>query len=177
MSDKFKKEILEWAKTILVAFALAFLITQFVRPTIVDGQSMYPTLDHKDYLLINRMSYKFGEPKKGDIIVFSTDLKLDNGKTKDLVKRVIAVEGDHIKIKDSNVYINDKLTEEPYIAESYTNGDIDIVIPKDKMFTMGDNRENSKDSRMEDVGLVDEADVMGKVMVRLFPFNKIGTVK
>lgn len=177
MSNKWKSEILEWVKTIAVAIILAFVITQFIRPTIVNGQSMYPTLDHNDYLIINRMAYKFGEPSKGDIIVFSTNLKQENGENKDLVKRVIAVEGDHLKIENSNVYINGELIDEPYIHENYTEGAVDITVPEDMIFAMGDNRENSKDSRMSDVGLVPEDHVMGKVMVRLFPFNKIGTVK
>lgn len=177
MSNKWKSEILEWVKTIAVAIVLAFVITQFIRPTIVNGQSMYPTLDHNDYLIINRMAYKFGEPSKGDIIVFSTNLKQENGENKDLVKRVIAVEGDHLKIENSNVYINGELIDEPYIHENYTEGFVDMTIPEDMIFAMGDNRENSKDSRMSDVGLVPEDHVMGKVMVRLFPFNKIGTVK
>ena len=68
------------------------------------------------------------------------------------------------------------MLNEPYIDNAYTSGDIDIVIPKGKVFVMGDNRENSKDSRSEDVGLVDENDILGEVMIRLFPLNKIGSV-
>ena len=176
MSDKLKKEIIDWIKTIGISLVLAFLIVQVVKPTIVSGESMYPTLNNKDYLILNRLSYKFGEVKEGDIIVFKTDLKQDNGKDKDLIKRVIATGGDHLVIKDSKVYVNDKLLNEPYIDNAYTAGDIDIVIPKGKVFVMGDNRENSKDSRSEDVGLVDENDILGEVMVRLFPLNKIGSV-
>ena len=176
MSDKLKKEIIDWIKTIGISLVLAFLIVQVVKPTIVSGESMYPTLNNKDYLILNRLSYKFGEVKEGDIIVFKTDLKQDNGKDKDLIKRVIATGGDHLVIKDSKVYVNDKLLNEPYIDNSYTSGDIDIVIPKGKVFVMGDNRENSKDSRSEDVGLVDENDILGEVMIRLFPLNKIGSV-
>ena len=176
MSDKLKKEIIDWVKTIGISLVLAFLIVQVVKPTIVSGESMYPTLNNKDYLILNRLSYKFGEVKEGDIIVFKTDLKQDNGKDKDLIKRVIATGGDHLIIKDSKVYVNDKLLNEPYIDNAYTSGDIDIVIPKGKVFVMGDNRENSKDSRSEDVGLVDENDILGEVMIRLFPLNKIGSV-
>ncbi|WP_042277089.1 signal peptidase I [[Clostridium] dakarense] len=177
MSDKFKKEAIEWIKIIATALVFAFIITQFVRPTLVRGESMYPTLEENDYLIINRMSYRVGEPKKGDVIVFSTALLQDDGSPKDLVKRVIAVGGDHIKIENSNVYVNDKLIKEPYIHDNYTEGAIDMVIPEGKVFAMGDNREKSLDSRYEDVGLVNEKDIMGKVMIRLFPFNKIGTIK
>ncbi|MGL6105162.1 signal peptidase I [Romboutsia sp.] len=177
MSEKLKKEALEWFKIIVTALVLAFIITQFIRPTLVRGESMYPTLVENDYLIINRIAYKVGEPKEGDIIVFGTHLLQENGHNKDLVKRVIAVEGDHIKIENSKVYVNDKLVKEPYIHDNYTEGNIDMVIPENKVFAMGDNREQSLDSRYEDVGLVDEKDIMGKVLVRLFPFNKLGTVK
>lgn len=176
MSDKFKTELFEWAKIILTALIFAFVITQFIRPTLVRGESMYPTLEENDYLIINRITYKIGNPKPGDIIVFSTNLKQENGEDKDLVKRVIATEGDHIKIEDSKVYVNDKLIEEAYIHEEYTEGSIDVTIPENKIFAMGDNREESLDSRYEEVGLVDEKDIMGKVMIRLFPFNKIGSI-
>ena len=176
MSDKLKKEIIDWVKTIAISLVLAFLIVQVIKPTIVSGESMYPTLNNKDYLILNRLSYKFGDIKRGDIIVFKTDLKQDNGKEKDLIKRVIAIPGDHLVIMDSQVYLNDKLIEEPYIDNAYTSGDIDIVIPDGEVFVMGDNRENSKDSRSEDVGLVNESDLLGEVMIRLLPLNKIGSV-
>ena len=176
MSEKFKKEIIEWGKVIITALVFAFIITQFIRPTLVRGESMYPTLVENDYLIINRMAYKLGKPKDGDIIVFKTDLLQDDGKPKDLVKRVIATEGQHIKIEDSKVYVDNKLLDEPYIHDNYTSGDIDMVIPEGEVFTMGDNREKSLDSRYEEVGLVNEKDIMGKVMVRLFPFDKIGSV-
>ena len=177
MSEKFKKEIIEWGKVIITALVFAFIITQFIRPTLVRGESMYPTLVENDYLIINRMAYKIGEPKDGDIIVFKTNLQQDDGKRKDLVKRVIATEGQHIKIEDSKVYVDGELLKEPYIHDNYTSGDIDMVVPEGEVFTMGDNREKSLDSRYEEVGLVNEKDIMGKVMIRLFPFNKIGPVK
>ena len=171
MSEKFKKELIEWIKVIATALVFAFIITQFIRPTLVRGESMYPTLVENDYLIINRMAYKIGEPKDGDIIVFKTNLLQDDGKPKDLVKRVIATEGQHIKIEDSKVYV-----DEPYIHDNYTSEDIDLIVPEGEVFAMGDNREKSLDSRYEAVGLVKEKDIMGKVMIRLFPFNKIGTV-
>lgn len=177
MSDKLKKEIIDWIKTIAISLVLAFLIVQVIKPTIVSGESMYPTLNDRDYLILNRLSYKFGEIERGDIIVFKTNLKQDNGKEKDLIKRVIAIPGDHLVIENSKVYINDELIDEPYIHNAYTSGDIDIVIPENKIFAMGDNRENSKDSRSEDVGLIDENDILGEVMVRLLPISNIGTVK
>ncbi len=176
MKDNVRKEIIDWVKTIVISLVLAFLIVQVIKPTIVSGESMYPTLNDRDYLILNRMAYKFGDIDRGDIIVFKSDLKQDNGKEKDLIKRVIAIPGDHLIIKDSKVYINGEVQNEPYIHNEYTSGDIDIVIPDNDVFVMGDNRENSRDSRSSDVGLVNESDIIGEVMIRLFPFNKIGTV-
>ena len=181
-----KKEIFDWIKSIAMAIVLAFVILQFIRPSIVSGESMYPTLDDKDYLILNRISYKVGKPvlegacrmiQEGDIVVFKTNLvDGETGKKKDLIKRVIATEGDRIKISNSKVYVNGKLLNEPYIHNNYTSGDIDTVVPKGKLFAMGDNRENSNDSRFPDVGMVDEDEVLGKVMVRLLPLDNIGKV-
>lgn len=176
--SKVGKEILEWIKTIAVALVIAFIITTFIRPTLVRGYSMYPTLEENDYLIISRMAYNNDIPNRGDIIVFKSHLIQENGKGKDLVKRVIATEGDHLVIKDDAVYINDKLQAESYISkEVYTAGDIDIVIPDGDIFVMGDNRENSMDSRDPLVGLISIDDIMGKVVLRLYPFNKIGPVE
>lgn len=177
MKDSIKREIIDWVKTIIVSLVLAFLIVQVIKPTIVSGESMYPTLNDRDYLILNRMAYKFGDIDRGDIIVFKSDLRQDNGKQKDLIKRVIAIPGDHLIIRDSKVYINGEVQNEPYIHNEYTSGDIDVVIPQNEVFVMGDNRENSRDSRSSDVGLVNEDDIIGEVMIRLLPLNKIGTVK
>ena len=177
MIDKFKKEIFEWAKIIGTAIVFAFIIIQFIRPTLVKGESMDPTLEENDYLIVNQVSYKIGEPQNGDIIVFSTDLLQENGQYKDLVKRVIAKEGDHIKIENSNVYVNGEKIDETYIDGAYTDGHVDVTVPEGKVFAMGDNRENSLDSRYEEIGLIDEEQIMGKVFVRLLPFNKIGFVE
>lgn len=175
--NKVGKEILEWIKTIAVALVIAFIITTFVRPTLVRGYSMYPTLEENDYLIISRMAYKNDIPDRRNIIVFKSHLIQENGKGKDLVKRVIAIPGDHLVIKNSEVYINDELQKEPYISAAYTAGDIDMVIPEGQIFAMGDNRENSMDSRDPQVGLVSIDDIMGKVILRLYPFNKIGSLE
>ena len=174
--NKMRNTLVEWIKVILTAIVIAFIITQFIRPTLVRGESMYPTLAEDDYLIVNKISYKAKSPQYGDIVVFRTNLLQEDGTYKDLVKRVIATEGDHLVIKDFKVYVNGKVIEEPYIGEQYTSGDIDIIIPENKIFAMGDNREKSLDSRYDEVGLVDEEDLMGKVSVRLYPLNRIGFV-
>ena len=174
MSEKVKKEIFEWVKVFALAIVFAFIITQFIKPTLVRGDSMYSTLEEGDYLIINRMSYKFKDPERGDIIVFKSDLQQDDGSSKDLVKRVIGVSGDRVKIENSKVYVNGEELTEPYIHDEVTEGDIDTVVPENSVFVLGDNRDISLDSRYSEVGFIDNSDILGKVFIRLYPFNKIG---
>lgn len=177
MSEKVKKEFFEWIKVFALAIVFAFIITQFIKPTLVRGDSMYSTLEEGDYLIINRMSYKFKDPERGDIIVFESDLQQDDGSSKDLVKRVIGVGGDTVKIENSKVYVNGEELVEPYIDDQVTEGDIDTVVPEGSIFVLGDNREISLDSRYDSVGFINNSDILGKVFVRLYPFNKIGLLR
>ncbi|SHH28298.1 signal peptidase I [Tepidibacter thalassicus] len=177
MNDKLKKEIIEWVKTIAISLVIAFVITQFIRPTLVKGYSMYPTLEENDYLIINKIPYTIHEPARGDIVVFKSHLTQENGKEKDLVKRVIAVPGDKIKIINGKVYVNGKELKETYINGNYTDGYIDTTVPEGYIFAMGDNRPNSLDSRDPRVGMVSEDDIIGRAFLRLYPFNKIGILK
>ncbi|SKC75948.1 signal peptidase I [Maledivibacter halophilus] len=170
------KEIFEWIKTIVVSVVIALVITTFIRPTLVKGHSMYPTLEPNNYLIINKIPYMIHEPERGDIVVFKSHLTTPDGKEKDLIKRVIAVEGDKIEVKNGKIYVNGEKVEEGYINGDYTSGDIEIEVDKDEVFVMGDNREASLDSRDPRVGTVDVDTIRGKVLVRLFPFNKIGKV-
>lgn len=164
------QELKEWAKVIVFAFIIAFLFTSIVKPTLVIGHSMDNTLHNKDYLLVNRLAYKGdNHPKYKDIIVFKTNLPGH----KILIKRVIGEEGDSVKIENGKVYVNGKLLKESYIGGQETIGNNDVVVPKGKVFAMGDNRNNSLDSRFEEVGFVDESQIIGKIMFRIYPFDKI----
>lgn len=171
-----KKEAYEWLKTIILSILIAGLLTSIVRPTIVKGESMMPTLQPNNYLIIDKATYYFSQPIRDDIIVFSTDFENIDGSKKDLIKRVIGVSGDNVVIKDGDLYINDKKIYESYTLDDFTKGEIDVIIPEGDIFVLGDNRENSLDSRNTNLGLVAVKDVKGKVLVRLFPFDKIGTV-
>lgn len=161
-------------KEVVIAIAIALVIMQFIKPTIVKESSMEPTMYENNYILLNRQAYNLGEPKRGDIVVFHTGMTLENGKEKMLIKRVIGLPGETISVKEGNVYIDGQLLEENYIKDGYTDGFVDNqTIPEGKMFVMGDNRLVSVDSRLDDVGLVEIDDVLGKAFVRLYPFNKI----
>ena len=138
---------------------------------------MEPNFNANDYLFISKMSYKMHDIKRGDVIVFHSDLLTETGQKKLLIKRVIGLPGDQIDINNGKLYINGKLQHESYIKEQYTSGSIDgLVVPKGKLFCMGDNRRVSIDSRYEEVGCVSESKVVGKVVFRLYPFNKIGVI-
>lgn len=169
-----KNEIIEWIKVIVISCIIAFVITIFIKPTIVKQYSMSPTLNNNDFLIINRFLYNRGTPERGDIVVFRTDIKSDSGRDKLLIKRIIAVPGEKITIREGQVYINDILLEENYLPNIQTYGDIDLVIPRNKLFTMGDNRGNSLDSRDPSLGLVDKEQIIGKAFLRLYPFRKFG---
>lgn len=166
-----------WIRDIAIALAIGLLLTQLIKPTIVREHSMESTLNEYDYIVLNRQAYLLNEPKPGDIIVFHTDLVQTNGKEKLLIKRIIGTPGDTINISDGIVYRNGEPLSEPYTKEGYTASDMDeVTIPPDSLFVMGDNRQNSADSRDASVGFVHKKNILGKATLRLYPFNKIGLV-
>ncbi|MBR0597638.1 signal peptidase I [Sinanaerobacter chloroacetimidivorans] len=167
----------EWIKDIVIAVIVAVIIMQFIKPTIVKETSMQPTLYENNYIFLSKQAYRFSEPEKGDIIVFHTDLKTQAGKEKLLIKRVIGLPGDVINIKDGKLFINDELQEEDYTLEPYTSGFVeDLEVPEGCLFVMGDNRQNSADSRDPSVGFVKIDEIIGKAVFRLYPFSEIGSL-
>ncbi|SFH53194.1 signal peptidase I [Tindallia magadiensis] len=171
-----KKEIIEWIKTIVISIAIALLITIFITPTIVKNHSMTNTLEENDFLMINKLMYQRSTPKEKDIVVFQSPLRTSSGEEKLLIKRIIALSGDELLIRDGEVYVNDVLQKEEYIRENYTVGEVDLIIPEGKIFVMGDNRSNSLDSRDGILGLVSEEDIIGKAFFRLYPFGRFGFI-
>lgn len=171
------KTIIEFAKTIIIALVIALIITTFIKPTLVKGYSMYPTIEPYNYLIVNKIPYITGEPSHGDIVVFKAHIYTDNGEEKDLIKRVIGVEGDVIEIKDDIVYRNGEALTEDYIYGGVTPGDMQpVTVDEGYIFVMGDNRPNSLDSRDPSIGEIAVADILGRVDLRLFPFNQIGLI-
>ena len=148
----------------------------FLRPFVVEAyripsESMVPTLEIGDRILANKFIYRFSEPKRGDIVVFDG---VEGEEDQTLVKRVVGVAGDTIRVWNGTLYVNDEPQEEPYLnKESPPEGSFGPTkVPRRHVFVMGDNRGNSGDSRV--FGPVPVRNVRGEALVRFWPINKIG---
>ncbi len=156
---------------------ISILIVTFVgQRTIVDGNSMNPTLQNGDNLIVDKLSYRFGDPQRFDIIIFPYQYKENTN----YIKRIIGLPGETVQIDYSgNIYINGEILEEDYGLETILNpGNAaePITLGPDEYFVMGDNRNNSEDSRFSDVGPIKRENIIGKAWVRIYPFNKIHTL-
>ncbi|SFI21978.1 signal peptidase I [Tindallia magadiensis] len=171
-TSSWMKELIEWVKTIVFAMILAFLITRVITPAFVVGPSMEPTFHDRDMVIAFRLAYWRDLPKQDDIILFQSSLADD----RILIKRVIAREGDELLINGSQLFVNGEEIDESYILEENFYGNTDITVPDGSVFVMGDNRNRSLDSRNEEIGLVDQEEVIGRVVFRIFPFTQIGTI-
>lgn len=172
-NDRIKNEAIEWCKVLSVSILIGIVVSLSFKLMVVEGQSMYPTLKNEDYLIVNKLAYGFDDiPNRGDIIAFESKFKSNKtDKKMKLVKRIIALPGEHIVIKNNKVYINDKILDESYLDEVNTEGNIDFVVPNNEVFIMGDNRQNSFDSRFEEFGTVSIDDIIGKVKTRVYPLD------
>lgn len=165
----------EFIKTMVIIVALAFAIRVFViQPFIVEGESMEPTFQTRDYLITEKISYRFRTPKRGEIVIFNPPDK----PSENYIKRIIALPGDQIAIKNGNLFINDKIISEPYIndldktlvaqKEGYST-----VLKEEEFFVMGDNRSHSRDSR--EIGSIPKQNIVSRVWFRLLPLDNIST--
>ena len=158
----------QWIRDIGTAMLIVLIITTFIKPTIVHGTSMNPTLQNGDYLLVSKQAYTFNEPERGEIVIFPV------GEDKKLyIKRVIGLPGDVITINNGMVYVNGIADDQEYTLDGYTSGDIDsMVVPEGELFVLGDNRLNSIDSREMGTQKIDV--VKGVAFIRLWPLSEIG---
>lgn len=156
-------------RDMLVCFAqvliLTFIIINFVgRVSVVQGQSMYPSLDTNNRIIVNLFVYRFHNPERGEIVIF----KCPENENKDYIKRAIGLPGEEVEIKDSVVYINGKELKEPYIKYPFPHDTMNkIKLSDDEIFVMGDNRGNSEDSRMW--GPVNKKLIKGKAVMIFWP--------
>lgn len=163
--------IIDFVKLIIVIIIILFLMIYVVSVTQVVGNSMNSTLENGDVLILNKFKYRFTDIKRGDII------SLEYADTKYLIKRVIGLPGDKVSIRDNTLYINGELYVENYLDEGLVYDDFDLsnlgydTIPEDMYLVLGDNREDSLDSR--EIGLISKDEVIGKVSFRIWPLNKL----
>lgn len=174
-----KRRVFDFVITVVIGVVLALLLTQFViqRNTVI-GSSMVPTLSDQDEVFVEKISRLFENGlKRGNIVTADTDEKTSNGNEMIIIKRVIGLPGERVTIKNGNVYINDALLDEPYLAEGVRTAPhlekyADVTLQKDQYYLLGDNRTNSRDSR--DIGPVSRDEIAGKLILRFYPFSKFG---
>jgi signal peptidase I len=157
--------VVDTVETILLAVVLFLVINALSARVRVENISMKPTLQPGEFLLVNRVAYKIGEPEIGDIIVFHAPGASDL----DYIKRVVGLPGDTVRISEGVVYVNDQPLYEPYIADPprYTG---EWVVPAEELFVLGDNRNNSSDSHMW--GFVPYEDIVGRALLIYWPLQE-----
>lgn len=178
------KEIIEWIVALAIGIIITIILTVFIGTSYtVSGESMHPTFEDKDKVIVSKISKTLNHIDSGDVIIFHANSKSD------YIKRLIGKPGDTVKYKKDQLYINDKKVKESYLSENkkykdgkYLTEDFNskslngangkAKIPADKYLVLGDNRQNSNDSRYKDVGLIDKKQIVGKVMFRYWPFDK-----
>ena len=176
--NKTLKEILSTSVYLLIVLCLTWLCITFVgQRTEVSGSSMESTLSHKDNLIVDKITYRFKDPQRFDIIVFPVDYETETY----YIKRIIGLPGETVRIDtDGNIYINEELLEESYGRETIENpgrAETAITLGEDEYFVLGDNRNDSVDSRMETVGNIKRENIVGRAWIRIWPFNKFGILK
>lgn len=162
-----KKSTKEWTEAVIEAGIVLLILFIFLWPVRVEGISMENTFHNADRVAVSRITAWLKGYEKGDIVVFSIQNK---DKKENLIKRMIADEGDRVKISQGRIYINDKEIVEQY-AVGTTKEELELTVPKGQVFVMGDNREHSMDSRT--FGTISKKIIFGKVIVKWYPFDEI----
>lgn len=187
MSDRYEdrdesrnilKELAGWIFYFIVIIGLTYIIVTYVgQRTRVDGSSMETTLSDGDHLLVDKISYRFSEPERYDIIVFPY---LHEEKVY-YIKRIIGLPGETVQVIDGYVYVNGKMLDSDiYGAEIMEDAEMaadPLTLGEDEYFVLGDNRNHSADSRDPSVGLIKRKNIMGKAWVRVYPFDQMGKIK
>jgi signal peptidase I len=169
--------LFDMLETFVIALALVVVVYLFIAsPHEVIGQSMEPNFHTGEYILANKFQYRFGSPKRGEVVIFK------HSEAADFIKRVIGVPGDRVELRGGKFYVNDQLVDEPYLSAANQNtpgGDFlseggYVDVPKDMLFVAGDNRNNSSDSRTW--GFLSIADIKGKAWLVYWPVSSFHSV-
>lgn len=172
------KEILSFVLYFVIVIAAMLLIIHYVgQRTEVSGSSMENTLSDGDNLIVDKISYRFQDPERYDIIIFPYKYEEDTY----YIKRIIGLPGEHVRIDDSgNIYINEKVLKESYGREVIQDPGIardEITLGEGEYFVLGDNRNNSSDSRDPSVGIIQKKDIIGRAWLQIYPFDEFGFIR
>lgn len=169
--------VVDFLETLVISLAVFVLVYLFLfQPHQVEGRSMEDTFQNGEYILTDKISYRFREPERGDVIVFHSP----QDERVDFIKRIIALPGDRIMIKGSMVYLNGKLLDEPYVKEgispqdSFLREGVEVSVPSGNYVVMGDNRLHSSDSRKW--GFITKQEIVGRAFFRYWPLDALGTI-
>jgi signal peptidase I len=171
--SKVLDELKSWFRDILFAFVTAIFIVIFVvQPVKVEGTSMQPHLVDQERIFVNRFIYRFAEIHRGDVVVFW----FPKDPNKSFIKRVLALPGDEVEIRNGAVYVNGAKQDEPYLTREFQDHDSypKTIVPEDQYFVLGDHRNSSNDSR--NWGWVPRENIYGKAVFRYWPVSRVGPV-
>lgn len=171
------KELMGWLLYIIIIVGAAYLIVTFVgQRTQVSGSSMETTLSDGDQLIVDKISYRFRDPKRYDIIVFPYQYKPNTY----YIKRIIGLPGETVQIIDGYIYIDGEQLDENYGNELMNDPGIaaePLTLGEDEYFVLGDNRNNSQDSRAVNVGVIHRKDILGRAWIRIWPLDSMGVIR
>lgn len=171
------KELFSWIIFIVIVIAASYLVVTFVgQRTQVSGSSMETTLSDGDQLIVDKISYRFRDPKRYDIVVFPYRYEENTY----YIKRIIGLPGETVQIVDGEVYIDGKPLHEHYGNEVMLDPGLaeePITLGADEYFVLGDNRNNSQDSRAANVGLIHRDELLGRAWIRIWPLDKFGVIR
>ena len=170
--------IFDFLQGIVVVMAILVMVYLFIMsPQEINGESMEPNFHNGEYILTNKIAYKFHVPVRGDVVIFKSPMNKDI----DYIKRIIGLPGDTVSLHDNSLWVNGQKVNEPYLAPdtpifggSFLHDGDSIVVPPDSYFVCGDNRAHSSDSR--EFGTINIQDFIGVAVFRYFPFSQMGTI-
>jgi len=170
------RRVAEWVVLIVVALAVAFTLRIFVVQSFyIPSESMTPTLQVGDRVLVNKLAYRFGDPKRGDIVVFEAPPGEGSATVHDLIKRVVGLPGEKIEGRDGDIYVDDRRLEESWLPDGVRSREFGPVrIPDDHYWVLGDNRQGSRDSTF--FKSIPRDSIVGEAFVRMWPIPDIGFI-
>lgn len=179
--SSFFLDLVETAVIGLSFFLIVYLF--FMQPHQVNGRSMFPTFNSGDYVLTDKVSYRTGQPQRGDVVVFHAppESGCPTGTGCDFIKRILAVPGDSVSVSDGKVFVNGEVLNESYIPDDFETAagkfikGRTVTIGPNEYFTVGDNRAHSSDSRVW--GPIDKSEIVGKAFFRYWPMDQIGWIR